>query len=529
MDIILPGGLVIDGTGSPGVKADVGVRQGEIAAVGDLAHVAAARRIDCRGQVVCPGFIDMHAHSDLSILVAPEADSKVHQGVTTEICGHCGMTPFPVAEQHKEALQSVCAFIAADVPWDWKTADDYFRRLADARPSVNIGTLVGHSALRGVAMGFGADEPMPEHIDVMCRAARAALDAGAAGISFGLGYAPGSYANTTELAALCRVAAEYGRECAFHLRSEGAQLVPALQEVLDLGGETGARLQIDHLKATWPPNWGKTAGALETLESAAGEGVDVAFDAYPYTAGSRHLSGSLPGWAVAGPPDKWLERLKGPAVRARVRAEYTSGEEGDVGDDLSRTVIAAVGPAGNQTLVGKSILEIADERGADAVDTMMDLIVEERNRIGVVIESMCEEDVVRVLAHRMGCIATDGIGVAPREPFSAWRPHPRSYGTYPRFLGCYVRERRLLPLKEAIRKCTALPAARLGLSDRGQVKAGFAADLVVLDPARIIDRATYADPHQYPDGISHVLVNGEVVIDHGEHTGARPGAVLRLP
>jgi N-acyl-D-amino-acid deacylase len=534
LDILLQGGFVVDGTGSPGTTVDVGIRDGKIADVGQLGHATAARRVDCCGQVVCPGFIDMHAHSDLTIFVAPDAASKVHQGVTTEVVGHCGMTPFPVTREHKHALHSVCSFIAAvgadgaDVPWNWESADDYLQRLEEARPSVNLAALVGHSALRGAAMGFGADEPTPGQVRAMCDAARDALDAGAAGISFGLGYAPGCYAGTAELLALSQVASEHGRECAVHLRDEGAQLIPALEEALDLGRQTGARIQIDHLKATWPPNWGKTAEALEMLESAAEEGVDVAFDVYPYTAGSRHLSGSLPGWAVAGSPDEWLARLQQPDVRARVRAEYASSESGEPGDDLSRTVIAAVGPNGDEALVGKSVQEIADERGADAVDTMMDLIVREQNRIGVVIESMCEDDVRRVLAHRLGCIATDGIGVAPRQPFSAWRPHPRSYGTYPRFLGHYVRDEGLVALEEGIRKCTSLPAARLGLPDRGRVGPGYAADVVVFEREHIIDTATYTDPHQYPDGITHVLVNGEFVIEGGSHTGARPGGVLRF-
>lgn len=533
MDIVLQGGLVVDGSGAAGVEADVGVCEGKIAAVGQLSG-AAARRVDCEGQVVCPGFIDLHAHSDLTILVAPRAESKVHQGVTTEIVGHCGMSTFPVAREQREALQSVCAFIAAaeddrrDVEWTWQTADDYLRRLEEAGPAVNMGTLVGHSALRGVAMGFGDEEPGPEQVDAMCRVARETLDAGAAGISFGLGYAPGAYAGTAELEALCAVASEYGRECAIHLRDEGARLLPALQEALDLGRRSGARLQIDHLKATWPANWGKTAEALETLESAVEEGVDVTFDAYPYTAGSRHLSGSLPGWAVAGPPEEWLARLTEPAVRDRIRAWHAGAEGGTVGDDLSRTFIAAVGPEGDESLVGRSIQEIADERGAHPVDTMLDIIVQERNRVGVVIESMCEEDVRGVLAHPLGCVATDGIGVAPRGPFSAWRPHPRSYGTYPRFLGRYVRDECLVSLEEAVRKCTSLPAARVGLRDRGQVRPGLAADIVVFDAERVSDRATYAEPHQYPDGISHVLVNGEVVVEDGRHTGARPGAVLRM-
>jgi N-acyl-D-amino-acid deacylase len=523
--MVLHGGLVFDGSGAAGVEADVGIREGRIAAVGDLANAAAGRRVDCRRQVVCPGFIDMHAHSDLTILVAPEADSKVHQGVTTEIVGHCGMSPFPVTPEHKEALQSVCAFIAVDTEWTWETAGQYLGRVEEARPSVNIGALVGHSALRGLAMGFGAGEPGPGHVRAMCDAAREALDAGAAGISFGLGYAPGAYAGTAELLALCEVASEYERECAIHIRDEGSELIPALHEALDLGRRSGARLQIDHLKATWPPNWGKTAEALQVLETAAEAGVDVAFDAYPYTAGSRHLSGSLPGWATAGPPEQWLEGLSDAHVRARIRAAHASSE---ASDDPARTFIAAVGPAGDESLVGKSVQEIADERGADVVDTMVDLVVQERNRISVVIESMCEEDVRRVLAHPMGCIATDGIGVAPRGPFRAWRPHPRSYGTYPRFLGRYVREERLIPLGQAIRKCTALPAARLGLRDRGRIEPGMTADIVVFDAGRVADRGTYADPHRYPDGISHVLVNGECVIEDGRHTGARPGTVLRF-
>ena len=532
LDLILQGGRVADGTGGPLVSADVGVRGARIAAIGALNAAPAARLLDCTGLVVAPGFIDAHSHSDLTLLANPRAESKVHQGVTTEVVGQCGMTVFPVREGDKGSLADVCAFLDADAEWSWTDAAGYLSALEAAGPSVNVAACVGHSAVRGSVLGFGEAEATPDDLARMQRAAQEAFDQGAAGISFGLTYALGCFASFEEVAALCRVAADAGRPCAIHIRDEGAGILESIDEALHVARASGARVHVAHLKAAGAANWGRTAQAIERLERAAEDGLDVSFDAYPYTAGSRHLSGSLPAWAQAGSGKEIAARLHDPSARERIRQHFAErgpkAEHGapDGGLDLSRTLITAAKWPDDGEIVGKSVQQIADERGADPVDCLLDLIAEQEGHVSCVLEMMSEADVERVLAHRLGCVASDGLAFAPYGPLARGKPHPRCYGCFPRLLGRYVRERGLLSLEDAVRKCTSYPAERFGLPDRGVVRVGMAADLVVFDPRTIRDTATYLDPHRYPEGVVYVLVNGQLTIDEGEHTGASAGRVF---
>lgn len=533
-DLIITGGTVVDGSGGPGVRADVGVRGETIAAVGDLTGATAATTIDATGLTVIPGIVDCHAHSDLNLLADPRGASKLRQGVTTELNGQCGLGIFPVRPEHRESLATACSFISAPVQWDWVTARDYLTRLDQVRPAYSCAAMVGHGAVRAWGMGFDRRAPSADELAVMRDALREAFDAGCVGVSFGLAYAPGSFAEDAELLALLEVAAERGRLVSVHVRNEGGELLPAIGEFAELCiGAGGPRLQIDHLKCSGERWWGRMGQALALIEDLRAGGLDTAFDCYPYIAGSRHLSGSLPGWVHDGGAEMMLRRLEQPATRERLRAEYDDWQSGRRVDSpfelpFDRIVVTGVASEANQPLVGKSLSEIAQVRNTDAVDLFLDLLIEERGHVNAVLFSMSEDDMKLALAHPLGCVGTDGLAFAADGPLATGAPHPRSYGTFPRLLGRYVREQRLMPLEEAVRKITSWPAARLGVKDRGAIAESKRADLVVFDPDTIIDTATYEEPHHYPVGIAQVIIAGRVAVKHGEQADERHGGVVRL-
>ena len=536
LDLAVFGGMVLDGSGAPGVRADVGVAQGRVVALGDLSGAQAAVRLDAAGKVVAPGFIDIHSHSDFTILVNPAAESKARQGVTLEVNGQCGFTPFPVRPGTEDLLDALCPFITEKPAWGWVSTADYLARLGAARPAINVAQMVGHSALRAWVMGFEQRHATPDEIAVMGDAAAQALEQGAVGISLGLAYALGSFAAQDEVEALARVAAGHGALLSVHIRNEGAALVESLQEMIGIArrvSEQGpVRLQIDHLKASGRRWWGTVDEALATIEAAREEGLDVAFDVYPYIAGSRHLSGSLPAWVHDGGNEAVMRRLQDPACRDRLRREHEAWLRDEADDspfelDLEHIIVTDVATERNRHAVGKTLVEIAGERGQDPLDATLDLLVEERGHVSIVLFSMSEDDMRTCLRHPLGCVGTDGLVFAPYGPLSRGKPHPRSYGTFPRVLGRYVREEGLLPLEEAVRKCTSLPAARLGLTDRGLLRPGMRADIVVFDPATILDTATFEDPHRHPEGIAWVIVNGVLTVDGSAHLNPGAGQVVR--
>lgn len=532
----MQGARLIDGSGNAAFTADIGVSAGSITAVGDLSAADATDKIDARGLTVAPGFIDIHAHSDLTNMVGPSGESKIRQGITLETNGQCGYSPFPVRPECRAELDALNPFVTPQPEWTWQSTDEFLSALQACGPSMNLCQMVGHSALRGWVMGFGNRPASTVEIMAICNLAEVALDEGAVGVSFGLAYALGSFARYDEVEAVCEVCARKDALVTVHLRDEGEGLVDSLGEMIDIARRVSdgspLRLQIDHLKASGMRSWGRIGDALEVIEAARDEGLDIGFDCYPYTAGSRHLSGSLPAWMHDGGQEALVQRLLDPDCRARLRETHDAWERGEVSHSpfelsFDRIRVTEVSTEENAWTVGKSLEEIAQTCGLDPIEATLDFLAEERGQISVVLFSMDEADMRQALAHPLGCIATDGLVFAPNGPLSSGRPHPRSYGTYPRAIGHYARDLGLMPMEEAVRKCTSLPASRLGIADRGRIAAGMKADLVVFEAERIIDTATFDDPHRFPEGIAYVIANGRVSVEGETNLNAGAGEVLR--
>ncbi|MGD9495323.1 MAG: amidohydrolase family protein [Armatimonadota bacterium] len=538
-DLIIAGATIVDGTGRRGFEGDIGVVRGTIAGVGDLERAQAGQIIEAGGLTVIPGIVDCHAHSDLTLLADPRGQSKLHQGVTTELNGQCGLGVFPVRPERQEELGTAVSFITAPVQWTWESAEQYLATLDRAPPAYWAATMVAHGALRAYAMGFQSREPTDAELALMCDALRASLDAGCFGLSLGFAYAPGYYAREAEVLALLRVVAERGRLVSVHPRTEGTDLCPAISEVAELCRRAndgvrgpGLRLQIDHLKRSGSRAWGTMDEPIALIEGLRAGGLDVAFDVYPYVAGSRHLSGSLPSWVHDGGATRMLERIGQPQTRARLRAELAAFDAGESTQnpfelDFDRIMVTDVRTEANRAVIGQRITQIAAERGVDPLDACLDLLIEEGGHVSGVFFSMTEDDMRQALVHPLGAVATDGMAFAPEGPARLGNPHPRCYGTYPRLFGRYVREHKLLTLEEAVRKCTSWPASRLGLSDRGRIRRGMRADLVIFDSKRIIDTATWEEPHQFPRGIEFVLVGGHIAVEAGRQNTERYGGALR--
>lgn len=524
-DILIRGGTVIDGSGAAGVAADVAIRDGRIAAVGTDVTASGARVIEAGGLVVAAGFIDIKTHSDWTLPLMPQCESKVRQGVTTEVIGHCGFSCAPALPGKVEALAQ---YLSPSAPW-LDFAETSFADYAATFPAtaVNRVMLVGHNTLRLMAMGMEDRPPTPDELDHMKLLLGEALDAGAFGLSSGLFTAPGSYAAGEELVELGAVLRARGALYFTHLRDEANRVFDAVDEAIEFGRRTGVHVQIVHIKLSGMDNWGGVEALLAQLAAARAEGVGIDCDEYPYTAASNPLKNLMPSWLQEGGVDAMLERLGEPEIRARLKAEIADRGLNNFGRIPGWQAIRVSISPNLPDHPGRTIAEIADERGADHFETVLDTIVEDRGATRVLVDSIAEDDVRDFVRSPDVMVGSDGNSVAPYGTTGQGKPHPRFYGTFARVLGHYVRDQGLLPLETAIRKMTGLPARTLGLADRGLIREGLAADLAVFDPTTIAERATYQDPHQYAAGIAHVLVNGEPVIDDGEHTGALPGAMLR--
>ena len=533
-DLVFEGGRVVDGTGAPAVAADVAVRGGRIAAVGPLPEARKARarrRVDARGLVVAPGFIDLLGQSEYNVLVDRRAFSKVTQGITTEVTGE-GSSIAPLNGRLVADGEDV--WRRYGVRPDWTTLSGYFARFAKAPPTINLATFVGLGGLRDLVMGKEDRRPTPAEMEAMAREVDRAMSEGALGVSASLQYVPDIWFTTDELVALGRVAARRGGVFFVHQRSESDRIFESLDEVFRIAREAAVPVDVWHLKTGNARNHGKMKEVLARFEAARAEGLDVAANQYPWEASSNGLDACLPPWVREGGREKLLERLRDPATRARAKADMAREGDGWENQWLGASsgagvLVSAVVDPSLERYQGKRITEIAAEEGKDPRDALIDLVLADRANTNGIHFTMSEADVRLALAHRLVAFCTDSGAVAPDGPFAAQRSHPRAWGSATRILGTYVREERLLPLEEAVRKMTSLPAARARLSDRGIVRPGLAADLAVFDPATVRAVSTYADPRRASEGMPFVVVNGQLVVAGGRVTSARPGRVLKGP
>jgi len=529
-DILLLNGTIVDGTGNPWYKADIGIRGDRIAAIGSLRNATAPTIVDVSGQIVSPGFIDMLGQSEFRLLVDGRAMSKISQGITTEITGEGGSA----APMNERTLAGMKSWMQRyNIRIDWTDFEGYFRRLEKSKAAVNLATFVGASQVREYVVGLDDRAPTAAELAEMMQLVRTAMQQGAIGLSTSLIYAPATFAKTEELIGLASAAREFGGIYATHIRDEGDKETQALFEAADIARADSIPVEIWHLKVAGKQNWGKMVSVINLINQHRSQGIDMTADVYPYPASATSLSSRIPSWAHDGGDVKLLERLIDPTTRKRIRDEVLGMTPG-TDNSFAATgpegiLIASVSNSELKQYEGRRLSEIAKEWKTNPVDAMIDFLVKDSLRTGGIFFSMNEEDVQMAVAQPWTSFCTDGGVYATDGPLSTGKPHPRAYGTFPRILGRYVREAKLLPLEDAIRKMTSLPAQRVGLKERGILKTGFYADVVVFDPTTVIDKATFENPHQYSVGIHLVLVNGQPVWKEGVFAGNFPGRVLRGP
>ncbi|MCK5675382.1 MAG: D-aminoacylase [Verrucomicrobia bacterium] len=533
-DLKIINGWVFDGSGTEAVSCNIGINGDSIAVIGDLGGATAERTIDATGYIVCPGFIDAHSHSDTYLLIEPSAASKIYQGVTTEICGNCGASAAPLNGDYKmpsdwldkdysrigqagmPAPHVEQASLPAHPPWS--TVADYRERFAEAQPAINAALLVGHNTLHAGICGYEPRAATTDEMKLMRKTLEQALDEGAIGLSSGLVYPPGSAVPREEIIELAKTVAKYDGIYTTHMRSESDRLLEAIDEAIDIAKRAGARLQVSHLKAAGKQNWHKLEAALERLRSGDHEGRPYGADRYPYTAGCTDLDIVLPDWASHGGRGAVLARLRDPETRKKIRNELTESPSG-------RWVDIMIGSTQFEQFKGKYLPEVAEVLGMGEVETLLHLIDKDDLKTGGIFFGMSEENMWRVLAEPYVSLGTDASLRAPWGPLSHDHPHPRAYGSHSKFLRAAL-DGQTVPLSEAIRKMTALPAEQFGLKNRGLLKKGCFADITIFDPNAIRENTTYANPHQLSDGTRHVIINGIHTFEHGRHTPRRSGRFL---
>jgi N-acyl-D-aspartate/D-glutamate deacylase len=525
-EILIRGGRLLDGSGASGQRGDIAIRDGRIAAVGVNLVPGAAKVIDADGLAVAPGFIDIKTHSDFTLPINPKAESKVRQGVTTEIIGHCGFSVAPALPGKVELLRGYLSPSAPWLPFRETTFADYL----DTFPAtaVNAGMLVGHNTLRLMVMGMANRAPTADELAAMIALLEEALAAGALGLSSGLFTAPGSYAEPTEMIALGHVLKRYNAGYFTHLRDESSQVLEALAEAINVAEQCRVHVEIVHFKCSGLDNWGKAQRALEMIREAKARGLDVDCDSYPYAAGSNPLKNLMPQWVQAGGVEAMLARLPLPETRARIRADIDRDGLNNWGRIPSWDCVQISISPNLPQFAGRTLGALAAERGQDPIDTVADYLVDDKGATRVLVTSISEDDITDIVRSPLALVGSDGNCVATYGTVSQGMPHPRFYGTFPRIIGHYVGERGVLPLELAVHKMTGATARALKLRDRGLLRQGYRADVTIFDPNDFKDRATYADPHQYPTGErTTVIVNGTIVVETAAHTGALPGKVLR--
>lgn len=530
-DLVITHGRIIDGTGSPWYSGDVGIRNGKIAAIGNLERESRAKTIDAHDHLVAPGFIDMLGQSELSILVEPRLPSKIYQGVTTEITGE-GNSVAPLNDSIVHSDRK--GYEHYGVTPGWRTLRQYFARLEKQGIGINFATYVGATSVRRMVLGDEDRQPTPQQLDEMKALVADSMRAGAVGLSTALEYAPAPYARTEELIALAATAAKFGGIYATHMRSEGDGIMSALDEAFRIGREAGIPVEIWHLKIAGKRNWGRMPEVVAKIDAARSAGIDISANTYAYTAWANDLSAFIPPWAHDGGTVKLIARLKDRALRSRIRKEMLtpSSEWDNEWDEIPGPEAIFVGVVHNRAMLplqGKTLAEVAKSWKKDPLEALFDLLIEDDGLTLVAVFGMSESDVAVALVQPWVSVDNDWEGTSPEGVLGRDHPHPRAYGTFPRILRKYVREEKKLTLEDAIRKFTALPAQRMRLSDRGVLKEGMWADIVVFDPARIRDTATFETPNQLSEGMEYVLVNGVPVIERGKMTGALPGKILHGP
>jgi N-acyl-D-amino-acid deacylase len=517
-DLLIKNGSVLDGTGAEAVSTDIGIRGERIVAVGDLSNAQANHMIDAKDKIVCPGFIDVHSHSDAYLLIEPRASSKVFQGITTEVCGNCGASAAP----RLGAAKLPSDWQDKPFPGRWRTVAEYRELFEQVKPAVNEALLIGHNTLHRGVCGYEPRGADPDELKAMCRALEQALDEGGCGLSTGLIYPPASAVPREEIIALADVCAARKKIYTSHMRSEGRELLEAIDEALDIGRRSGARVQISHLKTSGPANWHKLDAALEKIESARADGQEVASDRYPYTAAQTDLDIILPDWALYDGKDAVLSRLREPDLRSKIRADVLEGR-GEFG--FSTVMIGTVENPELQPFKGMKVDDAAKQLGMDPVDALLHMIEQDELRTGGIFFGMCEENMWRILEQPWVMIGCDASLRAPDGILSADHPHPRAYGSFTKFL-CASLDGRTVKLPEAVRRMTALAADQFRLEDRGVLHKGAFADIIVFDPKTVCENTSYQTPHRLSSGIDTLIVNGTLTLSDGLLTGHRNGQFL---
>ena len=531
-DVVIANGRVVDGTGAPWYRADIGIVGDRIVAIGRLAGRDAKTRVDASNLVVAPGFIDMLGQSEFNVLVDPRAASKITQGITTEITGE-GTSIAPLNDALVKSAQA--QYDRFKVTLDFRTLDQYFARLERNRPALNVGTFVGAGGLRAYVVGQTQRAATADEIEQMKNLVAQAMEHGALGLSTSLQYVPGRFASTEEIVELAKVAGQYGGIYISHQRSESTQIMPSLDEVFAVAERANLPAEVWHLKTAYRANWGRMPEVLKRFDAARARGLDVTANMYPYDRASNGLDACLPLWVREGGLEQMLQRLQDPSLRDRIKRDMDDANARDWENQWygsgggAGVMVSTVLDPSLRKWEGKTLVQIGKEMGKDPRDAAMDLVIADRGETSVIIAIMREDDVRAALANPMISIGTDSGARAEDGPFSESKSHPRAWGSFPRVLGKYVREEKLIPLEEAIRRFTSRPAARVGIADRGLLRPGFKADITVFNADTIIDRSTFEDPTHYSHGVEHVFVNGTAVVSGGKITDARPGEPVRGP
>ena len=528
-DTLIANATIVDGTNSPRYRADVGLYGGEVRKIGSLHGADAERRIDASGLVLAPGFIDMHTHSDLSLLDDPGGESMAYQGVTTQVTGNCSYSPFPMGDVAPEQMRGVMGEIfETRQMWRWSTLDGWAELMESQGVSLNVAPQVGNAPLRAAAGALDNRPAYPDEVRTMKRLLAETMEQGAFSLTTGLSLAPSGYAPTDEIAALAEVAGIYGGFYATHARVLPGWHVKMVEEAVEIGRRAGIPVQFSHMAIVDRRYYGHGPQIVNVIDRARAEGIDITYDMYPYTAAGAGLNQLVPLWMQEGGVPQFMERLRDPSLRNRAIKEMNDGREGGIPPLWNIHVISNTNSQGNRDMIGYTLQEVAEMRGVEPAEATLQLIEDENDGVMAVVHNRVESDIRFFMGHPQAMIGSDGNAISPNGLYKDFRPHPRFYGPYPRILGRYVREQpSVLTLEEAVYKMSGFPAARMGFTQRGYVKEGLVADLTLFDPDTVIDNATYEEPHQYPTGIPYVFVAGEPIIDDGRHTGARPGRVLR--